>query len=1739
MLEPAIAKIFSRGKQLAVGCGVAVAPRGYVVTCAHVVADALGIPRNAADAPQDPIDLAFPFNGHACKARVIAWSSIDDLDAAVLSCAVPDSIRPVPLFQAPLTRAQKFRAFGFPKGYSTGRWGYGELRDAVPGGQVQVSSSDLAPGFSGGPVEDLQMGRLVGLLSSYDAALGTGFLIPSGQVARVCPELQIVRMEGRFSPLSDGLMGLPGDPLTGLEQFLQEYLGAADRPKPFGGRQVQFDQLNEWLATPSEPVAAIIAPAGRGKSALLTRWIARIAAEKRADVAFVPVSIRFNTSQKLRFSMLLGARLTYLAEGSARKLASSDPDQWIGEIGERLRESRPAGELPLLVVLDGLDEATDWRAGSDLNIPSTLGDGVKVLISARILAQDGGPEEWIRRLGWPVTTRCIALPPLSSAGVADVLRSMGDPLQGLAADIDLVFELTRLSEGDPLLVSLYVEALRGSEKHGAFLKPEELLALESGLDGYFDAWWRDQRRQWGARSPLKEAGVLAVLNILACALGPLGEADLLDLAVEEVNSWLLAETLETLGRFVIGNGRDQGFSFTHPRLSQYFYSHLSRPERDSWNQRFADYGRGVVQRLRSGALAPAEAPAYVLQNHTAHLERSGAPALDYYTLLEEHWVRAWERHDGSFTGYLRDVLRAWDIAERDHDLYRQIFCAFCHSSIVALHTAPPPVLIARALKEQLFNEAQVLGLMQQLEDERSQAEIVREVAPLLSTRGCQTAAALARGFTDVEARAAALSGLIAYLPEADATQLVQSAPMLDNGSQLLNAAVESAIARGSLPLLEDVLLAVEDYPDEETRADLMRRLIPHVSAASRNRLLSRAELFEEPAARAVLLAALSEYMSEDLLPAAVRAAVGIWYPYRRALALIALLEHAPESWKDVVTQEARGACDCISEEDRKAEVIIRLAAKLGEPESTTLLAQALDLIDDRVGGTRRTTLLSLFPHNLPEILSTAYTKASRRWTDPLQQIRLILRVARGARDPKPALRDALQTACGIQGGEKSIALELIAASSPPDFLTELLASVKAMPADLESMVVVASFLEPCRQCEILDGHRFSFENRDAAEALVARVAPRLGKEACNWLKLSTSAHMYSWNDYDRLQRFRVLVPLARVPEDLDELLSDTKEFETRPARSRALDLLTPHLDHGRLGRAIDLAWRIGVGGPEWHRSLIHLQPEHLRGLQHDEVEAIFQSSLMSPPSSPVYLWVCAVCLQFNGDTQTALERLAQSTPEDRIEFLANYAPWLPSPATEALVKEWYEGEMVGAIPTDRSALLERLVSNTPNSCAHILFKRLQRSDVSLDLSLRLALRGHHSERDSALKVALEQVEALNSAEDRQSTITAAAAEFGTISIREFEAVLRAAGGLTTNLNLLGRWLWYANVEVRREFVPRALFAAAELDASAMVSSFEALVPLLPPEEAREAVRSILETSTSAARKWRDFPSWPAELQRRTFDVAATLLTADEAEKVTRQFGEKVPFSFRARWMSPEERSAWCRSFAVKNLWWQDEDVVPLLPSLSAEDAIVLLKHAKGRDYCDIFGDLLGKVDAIERSAFIRSLRLQFALSDHQLEKLAPLLLPSDVLFLLRNTRDWRLTDTMRAIASYLTANQVPGVLELAAKIDRDTDRIEVQTRLLARLSPAAFIEAFLQSDMIKGLRSHDPNFNSLRDVTIVEGDFEGPESFSRALRLMGSLDRPKFTNLLALVMRAAVELAPAQVIRGVLDASACTLSWWP
>ena len=85
-----------------VGAGFLVA-EGQVLTCAHVVAAALGLPEDAPETPQARVHLDFPLVASAriLTARVIHWQPKSDVAGLELDGDPPSGARPVRTRQKP------------------------------------------------------------------------------------------------------------------------------------------------------------------------------------------------------------------------------------------------------------------------------------------------------------------------------------------------------------------------------------------------------------------------------------------------------------------------------------------------------------------------------------------------------------------------------------------------------------------------------------------------------------------------------------------------------------------------------------------------------------------------------------------------------------------------------------------------------------------------------------------------------------------------------------------------------------------------------------------------------------------------------------------------------------------------------------------------------------------------------------------------------------------------------------------------------------------------------------------------------------------------------------------------------------------------------------------------------------------------------------------------------------------------------------------------------------------------------------------------------------------------------------------------------------------------------------------------------------------------------------------------------------------------------------------------------
>ena len=450
-----------------VGTGFLVAPK-LAVTCAHVVEDADGTAGGI-------IQVQFTGQTEKLSATVLPefWSDFGKNDVAVLQMdKAPDGVFPSPMERAGKCKfGSQLYTFGYAQvADEEGIAGSGEFRTWPKEGKVfQCRMHEADQGHSGAPVVDVSQSVVIGMIqkgnTGADHNTETAFAIPTETIWKVCPQLRPpVPVLPQRSPILEGINLLPYDYSQRIQNFLNEYLGDEKHPVPFGGRDDALRILDNWL-TESTPYLLLAAPAGRGKSALLVRWLDSLKERDDLALAFVPVSIRFGTNMERVFYAALAARLVFLHGDDIPVSPETSTAIYRGLVSDYLSKPLASGRT-LLVVLDGLDEAADWHAGADF-MPAELPSGVRVVVSARFLAGDTASTSWLRRLNWERNGLATApsLSPLNQDGVRDVLFKMGCPLDDLSRNVDIVAELYRLSEGDPLLVGLYVGDLwiKGAE----------------------------------------------------------------------------------------------------------------------------------------------------------------------------------------------------------------------------------------------------------------------------------------------------------------------------------------------------------------------------------------------------------------------------------------------------------------------------------------------------------------------------------------------------------------------------------------------------------------------------------------------------------------------------------------------------------------------------------------------------------------------------------------------------------------------------------------------------------------------------------------------------------------------------------------------------------------------------------------------------------------------------------------------------------------------------------------------------------------------------------------------------------------------------------------------------------------------------------------------------------------------------------------------------------------------------
>ena len=173
----------------------------------------------------------------------------------------------------------------------------------------------------------------------------------SGQLAALHTMLQASReaiesIRYDLTNLFAGLHVSPAEFRNRNARFIEEYLGTKGNPVPFGGRDKELNHLDKWLTDPDAPsYFLMIARAGRWKTALLCRWIARLQERQTARIAFAPVSARFQTNLQGVVFSTIAVRLAHLY-GEDVSHFNLSAGQWSSLVADYLRRPPPDGPPP-------------------------------------------------------------------------------------------------------------------------------------------------------------------------------------------------------------------------------------------------------------------------------------------------------------------------------------------------------------------------------------------------------------------------------------------------------------------------------------------------------------------------------------------------------------------------------------------------------------------------------------------------------------------------------------------------------------------------------------------------------------------------------------------------------------------------------------------------------------------------------------------------------------------------------------------------------------------------------------------------------------------------------------------------------------------------------------------------------------------------------------------------------------------------------------------------------------------------------------------------------------------------------------------------------------------------------------------------------------------------------------------------------------------------------------------------
>ncbi|MFE7431169.1 serine protease [Streptomyces sp. NPDC057545] len=456
--EPALvsAVVRVKGPDGAIGgAGFLIAP-DLVLTCAHVVSDALDRRREDTVEAGTEVTVDVPLAGNAegvdegdHGAEVQRWIPIrPDQSGDIAVLRLRNRIPGARLL--PMADPQRgvwdhdARAVGFTDDNPDGIWQSGRFRGPTCQGWIQLSRANgdtvqVKGGFSGSPVWDNRLGAAVGMMVAAQP-------VREAQQAFVLRMRTLLKEVPELAPFVS-----PATPFRGLSTFQE------DDADVFFGRDDDIERVVTALRG-DQPTVTVSGPSGCGKSSLA---LAGVVPRMRQDGYLI---LQVNAS---RFSSLRAALATELFEivlsgqyGPARAQSAKQVEVSLAQLGladtfHRVLGS-PAGRL--LVVLDQAEALLDSSEAvaeevAGLLFPERQRVGVRVLVTLRADFMEAALNHM--RLGSALKgSVAVPIAPMSRDQLAEVISEPVKRIPAVEYDPGLERRILDDAGGEPGILPL-------------------------------------------------------------------------------------------------------------------------------------------------------------------------------------------------------------------------------------------------------------------------------------------------------------------------------------------------------------------------------------------------------------------------------------------------------------------------------------------------------------------------------------------------------------------------------------------------------------------------------------------------------------------------------------------------------------------------------------------------------------------------------------------------------------------------------------------------------------------------------------------------------------------------------------------------------------------------------------------------------------------------------------------------------------------------------------------------------------------------------------------------------------------------------------------------------------------------------------------------------------------------------------------------------------------------------------